>query len=107
MRVENMVSPRSGRKVANQFIIRNHNTITFQSYKSVICEIRGAGGGYDNVVAFGKDWDYSTTTAKYRNQFLMDNGLGCLASRQAIEDAIKRGHARYNESIYVAFDPTL
>lgn len=107
MRVENMVSPRSGREVANQFIIHNHSTITFQSYQSVICEIRGAGLGYDNVVFFGNDWDYSTTTAKYRNQFLMNNGLGCLASRQAIEDAIRLGHARDNESIYVAFDPTL
>lgn len=106
MRVENMVSPRSGRKVANQFIIRNHNTITFQSYQSVICEIRGAGLGYDNVVVFGKDWNYSTTTAKYRNQFLKDNSLGCLASRGAINKAIECGHAS-DESIYVGYDPTM
>lgn len=107
MRVENMVSPRSGRKVANQFIIRNHDTITFQSYHSVICEIRGGALGYDKVVVFGKDWDYSTTTRKYRNKFLMDNGLSILATTRDINEALERGHARKDEAIAVFLDPTM
>lgn len=106
MRVENMISPRSGRKVANQFVITGNGIITFQSYASTICEIRGAGLGYDNVVVFGPNWDYSTTTAKYRNQFLKDHSLGCLASRDAINKAIECGHAS-DESIYVGYDPTM
>lgn len=107
MRVENMVSPRSGKEVANQFIIRNHDTITFQSYQSVICEIRGGALGYDKVVAFGKDWDYSTTTRKYRNKFLMDNGLSILATTKDVQEALERGHARKDEAIAVFLDPTI
>lgn len=68
MRVYNMESPRTGKPVANQFIIVDDDTnkITFQSYNSMIVEI----DWQNSIVTFGKDWNYSTTTSKYRNQFL-------------------------------------
>lgn len=66
MRVYNMESPRSGRLVANQFIIVDDNKLVFQSYDSMIVTWDKA----TSTLTFGKDWDYSTTTAKYRNEFL-------------------------------------
>lgn len=56
----------SGNKVANQFIIRTDDGLYFQSYDSII-----AFEGNDGSVILDKYyWDYSVTTAKYRNQFL-------------------------------------
>jgi hypothetical protein len=66
MRVYNMESARSGRPVANQFVIVDDNKLVFQSYDSMIIEIDKA----TSTITFGKDWNYSTTTAKYRNEFL-------------------------------------
>lgn len=82
MKVKNMTG-RTGRAVANQFIITEKRkiryekeygyepeckTITttyFQSYSTIIARIE------DGQVALDKTyWDYSTTTGKYRNQFL-------------------------------------
>jgi hypothetical protein len=71
MKVQNMTSPRTGKPVANQFIIvRTTNNGTpvrvFQSYGSAIAKIVGS-----RQVYLDRDkWDYSTTTGKYRNQFL-------------------------------------
>lgn len=68
MQVENMTSP-NGNKVANQFIIRTKKGYYFQSYNTLI-----AFQGYENgnrVVRLDiNNWDYSKTTAKYRNIFL-------------------------------------
>lgn len=66
MRVYNMESPRSGKPVANQFVIADDHRMIFQSYDSMIVDIDFA----NSVVTFGKDWNYSTTTSKYRNEFL-------------------------------------
>ena len=66
MKVRNMESPRTGRPVANQFIIFDDNKLVFQSYNSMIVEWNKA----TSTLTFGKDWNYSTTTAKYRNEFL-------------------------------------
>ena len=81
MKVENMRSSR-GNKIANQFILsgvtqtyksRTGETIRpptgelFQSYDSIICFKSYCG----QCVILDRDkWDYSTTTSKYRNQFL-------------------------------------
>lgn len=67
MKVENMTSERSGKPVANQFIIRDPEaeTIVFQSYGSVIVKQIGRSVYLDE-----RFWDYSVTTSKYRNQFL-------------------------------------
>ena len=106
-KVENIIS-NNGNVIPNQFIIYEDNgDITFQSYHSIICQIRDGALGYDKVVVFGSDWDYSTTTSKYRNQFLMDNGLSILASTRDIKEALERGHARKDEAIAVFLDSTM
>ena len=64
MRVENMTSTR-GNKVANQFIINDEGAEYFQSYRSIIAK-KSQGKIYLDEYY----WDYSTTTGKYRNQFL-------------------------------------
>ena len=102
-RVENIIS-NNGNAVPNQFIIYEDNgDITFQSYHSVICQIRGGALGYDKIVVFGSDWDYS----KYRNKFLIDNGLSILATKKDILEALERGHARKDEAIAVFLDTTM
>ena len=74
MKVKNMTSNSSGRPVANQFIIDSteHNPKgddvpikTFQSYSTVIAQKR-----FGKVTLDRNAWDYSTTTGRYRNQFL-------------------------------------
>lgn len=81
MKVYNMISPR-GREVPNQFIIEekgrgaNGNFIkkeVFQSYQSVIAE-RITWDDRTDITLDERYWDYSTTTGKYRNQFL-DEGI--------------------------------
>ena len=69
MRVKNMKS-NNGNRVPNQFIITDeeHNTITFQSYNSEIVRI-----DYSNeTITIFPDYDYSVTTARYRNKFMRD-----------------------------------
>ena len=106
-KVENIVS-NNGNVIPNQFIIYEDNgDITFQSYDSIICQIRDGALGYDRVVVFGSDWNYSTTTIKYRNQFLMDNDLSILATTKDIKEALERGHARKDEAIAVFLDTTM
>ncbi len=73
MKIENMVSS-SGNKVANQFILKGyiHNGVegvAFQSYDSIIAFESYKDG---SVVLDEKYWDYSKTTGKYRNIFLME-----------------------------------
>lgn len=106
MKISNLVNER-GNKVANQFVIENENSITFQSYNSTVCEIRPASMGFEKVVVFGKDWDYSRTTMKNLGSFLKQNNLEFLAGAKNIREAIGRGYARYNESIAVWLDETL
>lgn len=57
--------------VPNQFIVNFDNGSVFQSYDSIIAiEIRTSKG---RKIYLGKDWDYSVTTGKYRNNFLGEN----------------------------------
>lgn len=65
-KVSNMQG-RSGRDVANQFVITTDEGQVFQSYNSVIA-IK-----YRDARPIELDelyWDYSRTTGKYRNEFL-------------------------------------
>lgn len=109
--VSNLINA-NGNATANQFVIDydscgNHYR-AFQSYCSRVCEIALHGGmGFDKVVRFGADWDYSRTTMKHLNEFLRQNGCGVLASAKDIREAIDRGHARHNERIAVIYDPTM
>ena len=106
-KVKNIIN-NNGNVIPNQFIIYEDNgDITFQSYDSIICQIRDGALGYDRVVVFGSDWNYSTTTIKYRNQFLMDNDLSILATTKDIKEALERGHARKDEAIAVFLDTTM
>lgn len=61
-----MVSP-NGNKTANQFEVRDdQGNIYFQSYDTIIAKVDNQG----KTTLDAKMWDYSTTTGKYRNQFL-------------------------------------
>ena len=64
MKVQNMTSAR-GNTIANQFIINDKGEEYFQSYKSIIAK-KSQGKIYLDEYY----WDYSTTTGKYRNDFL-------------------------------------
>lgn len=76
MKVQNMQSAR-GNDVPNQFIINMKGKTFFQSYDSTIA-MKDKNG---NVTLDKNTWDYSTTTGKYRNQFL-DEGIA--ATRKKI-----------------------
>lgn len=89
MRITQMKSP-NGKEVPNQFIISelgrgaNGNFIkkeVFQSYKSIIAE-RITWDDRVDVTLDKQYWDFSTTTGKYRNQFL---GEGIAETRKKIE----------------------
>jgi hypothetical protein len=76
------ITGRTGRAVANQFIITVDCSMDdiavagryFQSYESIIAFIPKHYKGNTNKVLLDiNKWDYSTTTGKYRNQFLGEN----------------------------------
>lgn len=67
VKVENMTSS-TGNPVPNQFRIWTKEGEYFQSYNSIIA-FRPFGLG-NAKIQLGKDWAYSVTTGKYRNQFL-------------------------------------
>ena len=109
--VTNLINDR-GDAVKNQFVITGEENgkkvVTFQSYESRICDIvYNCGMGFDVLVRFGRDWNYSQTTSKHLYSFLRQNGLEILASKQAIEEAIERGHVRLNQSIAVMYDKSM
>ena len=78
IKVKQMTSNRSGRPVANQFIIYTSEGRYFQSYDSIIAFKDNKG----NVTLDDYTWDYSRTTGKYRNEFL---GEGIVDTRAKIE----------------------
>lgn len=77
MRVRNMTSEKTGRKIANQFIIEDGNAIFFQSYGTIIARKQN-----DKIQLDREAWDYSVTTGRYRNQFL---GESITETRRKIE----------------------
>lgn len=97
MKVKNMTSERSGREVANQFIITDGNKIAFQSYNSVICIIDNDKQGAERVTV-GRDWDYSMTTKKYLYKFLYDF-LGWSVNGKSIETAIRNKDICYDSCL--------
>jgi hypothetical protein len=68
IKVENMISPQSGREVPNQFIITTDDGVYFQNYNTVIAF--RANKNPSNITLDVNSWDYSSTTSKYRNIFL-------------------------------------
>lgn len=88
MRVANIVSERTGRGIANQFVIRDNerNSVYFQSYESVIALVN------NGCLFLDKDkWNYSRTTAKYRNMFVREYFSSDYASKEGIKEGIKEG----------------
>ncbi len=80
MKVQNMTG-RTGRPVANQFILTDEDgTEYFQSYQSIIVKWEKDG----KVTLDKESWHYSTTTGKYRNRYLGEY-------RAATERKIKDG----------------
>jgi hypothetical protein len=69
-RVSQMISPKSGNPVANQYTIRTCDGVFFQSYGSIIAFRDYATG---KITLDESRWDYSRTTGKYRNAFLGEN----------------------------------
>lgn len=67
IKVKNMIS-NNGNSIANQFEISTDEGVIFQSYNSIIAKIMNNGQVYldENY------WDYSSTTGKYRNIFLLE-----------------------------------
>ena len=105
--VKNFTSE-TGKAIPNQFIITDGKTKAFKSYDSIIIEQRGAGGGFDDVVIFGKNYNYSTTTSKYLNRFLEMLGYKEIANSRDREKAIERGmFYSGNKAIYVSVADTL
>ena len=99
-----------GKSVRNHMVITDMRTQTtaLQSYDSIVCEVvDNPGMGYDRLVRFGKNWDYSNTTTRHRNEFLRQMGLDILDTTDAVREALERGHARLDESIAVLYDETL
>lgn len=95
MKVTNITNSR-GRKVPNQFMIENGNIYTFQSYNSVIAVV-----DFDNsIITIGGDWNYSTTTSRYRNRFFETLGLDELSNTANVREAIKNGGVAGYKVVY-------
>lgn len=67
VKVSNLTSPSSGKEVANQFQLEVGSKVYFQSYQTIIAVYDRRTG---KTVLDKNAWDYSTTTGKYRNDFL-------------------------------------
>lgn len=65
MKVYNMTSERTGREIANQFIIEDGGKVYFQSYSTIIA-VKEAG----KITVDNNAENYSRTTSKYLYQFL-------------------------------------
>jgi hypothetical protein len=67
IRIENMTSS-NGNAVPNQFVLQADDGLYFQSYSTVIAHKALDG----SVTLDAEKWNYSRTTAKYRNMFLRE-----------------------------------
>lgn len=103
--VANLIN-NNGRAVANQFVIVDGKDINFQSYNSLVCSIRNGGMGFEKVIVFGRDWDYSRTTTKHLVSFLRQNNIA-LNNTSDIRRALNKGYIIGHEEIAVWFDETM
>ena len=78
LKVENLVSARSGRVVANQFNISRYDEAgraveyVFQSYESECASLSRTESGLYKLTIY-RDGFYSRTTAKYLRTWLIDH----------------------------------
>ena len=70
-KVNNFLSPRSNKPIANQFkIVMQNGLEVFQSYETIIC----IKDPRNNEIYLDKNsWDYSNTTSRYRKFFLQED----------------------------------
>ena len=68
-----------GNDIPNQFIINGEDFTLFQSYRSPIAMIK------DGKTDLFRDWAYSVTTGKYRNEFLGETKKETLAKLKSGE----------------------
>lgn len=80
MKVYNMTSERTGREIANQFIIEDGGKVYFQSYNTIIA-MKEAG----KITIDTDAENYSRTTSKYLYQFLDTD-------RKSLLQDVKTGH---------------
>ena len=98
LKVENLVSARSGRVVANQFNISRYDEAgravehVFQSYESECASLSRTESGLYKLTIY-RDGFYSRTTAKYLRTWLMDhiNSERVPDVLKAAKEAIKAG----------------
>ena len=69
MKVTNLTSPRTGAKVANQFVINDKGIEYFQSYDTIIAKKDNEG------YTISSDYNYSNTTSRYFRQWLVEWGF--------------------------------
>lgn len=94
MIVRNIISARSNKAVANQFIIKSDKAIYFQSYASLIAKIDKT----TEQVTLSSYWDYSATTRKYLYQFLDSYGYTGMNGKR-VQSYIEEGKFKYVDLI--------
>lgn len=88
--VQNLISLRSNRPVANQFVLTTEKATYFQSYNTLIAKVEKNG-----KVTLASAWDYSATTSKYLYQFLKEySGYSDLNSK-SVKKLIKDKTFKY------------
>lgn len=98
MKVENMKSARTGKAVANQFVIDTGKERYFQSYKTIICKygvlthtvIIDNGAHYDASENDGAK-EFSNTTSKYLVQFLKEHTAWNIRNKAQIVNLLADG----------------
>lgn len=94
--VRNINSSRSGRAVANQFVITTNEGTYFQSYNSVIAKVDKEGR-----LTLSHLWDYSVTTSKYLYQFIKEYWCRDYYSinKKWVAEKLKEGEILYQDTI--------
>lgn len=91
MRITSMLSPQTGNPVANQFIINNKGTETFQSYNTIIAKETNKTLYIDKQAL-----DYSKTTLKYLKEFLRTS-----ASKKQLVEELKTGNIFNSKKVII------
>ena len=102
LKVENLVSARSGRVVANQFNISRYDEAgravehVFQSYESECASLKRTESGLYKLTIY-RDGFYSRTTAKYLRTWLIDhiNPEAVPGVLKAAKEAINAGAEKW------------
>ena len=98
VKVKNLTNPKTGRAVANQFVIYDSESgeHIFQSYDSLICRV----SHIKNTITFYPDWSYSKTTIRHLNRFICEYTMIQECSSNLIRKWIKEGQVGCEATIY-------